>query len=147
MAQSINEIQDGIIEEFSVFEDINDKIQYLIDLGNDLETMDESARTAGNLIEGCQASVWLDASLRDGRVYYSADSNAIITKGMISLLLKVFNGHTPQEILSADLYFVDRVGLRAMLNPTRANGLHAMIKQIRLYALAFDAKQKQSKPE
>lgn len=139
---SVNDIQDEIIDEFSVFEDTQDKTQYLIDIGNDLPDMDPALKTAQNLIEGCQASVWLDARMEDGKIYFTADSNAIITKGMISLLTRVLSGRTPQEILDADLYFIDRIGMKGMLGMTRSNGLAAMVKQIKLYALAFDYKAK-----
>ena len=130
----MDSIQDEIIEEFSVFDDWLDKYDYLIGLS---ETLPAIARY---LIEGCQSRVWVDAKLEDGRVYYAADSDAIITKGIIALLIRVLNGRTPQEILDTELYFIDAIGLAANLSPTRANGLAAMVKQMRLYALAFQAK-------
>ena len=132
----MDSIQDEIIEEFSVFDDWLDKYDYLIGLS---ETPPEH-RTERSLIEGCQSRVWVDAKLEDGRVYYAADSDAIITKGIIALLIRVLNGRTPQEILDTELYFIDAIGLAANLSPTRANGLAAMVKQMRLYALAFQAK-------
>ena len=137
-----DKIQDEIIDEFSAFDDWLDRYDMLIELGNDLPSINTAHRDEQHLIEGCQSRVWVDAELRDGRVYYSADSDAIITKGIISLLIRVLNGRTPQEILDTDLYFIDRIGLRANLSPTRSNGLVAMIKQMRLYALAFAEEQK-----
>ena len=135
--ESINETQDRIIEEFSMFDEWLDKYEYLIELGNSLSGIDPIHRDEQHLIEGCQSRVWIDAREENGMLYFSADSDAIITKGIISLLIRVFNGHTPQEILDADLYFIDRIGLRENLSPTRSNGLLAMVKQMRLYALAF----------
>ena len=137
---SINEIQDAIIDEFSVFDDWLDKYDYLIELGRELPPIDEKHRNDQYVIKGCQSRVWVDAELRDGRIYYTADSDAIITKGIIALLIRVLNGQTPDDILSADLYFIDRIGLKENLSPTRANGLLAMIKQMRLYALAYKSK-------
>lgn len=130
-------VQEQIIEEFSLFDEWLDKYNYLIDLGNALPPINPAHRTDNYVIKGCQSRVWVDARMEDGRVYFSADSDAIITKGIISLLIKVLNGRTPQEILDTDLYFIERIGLRENLSPTRANGLLAMIKQMRLYALAF----------
>lgn len=135
--ESINEVQDAIIEEFSVFDEWLDKYELLIDLGNNLPAIDAAHRDEQHLIEGCQSRVWLDAELKEGKIYYSADSDAIITKGIIALLIRVLNGRAPQEILDADLYFIDRIGLKENLSPTRSNGLLAMMKQMRLYALAF----------
>lgn len=135
--ESINAVQDEIIGEFSVFGEWLDKYDYLIELGNGLPAIDSAHRDEQHLIEGCQSRVWLDAELRDGRIYFSADSDAIITKGIIALLIRVLNGHTPKEVLDADLYFIDRIGLRENLSPTRSNGLLAMVKQMRLYALAY----------
>lgn len=137
---TINEIQDSIIEEFSVFDQWLDKYDYLIELADGLPAIDPAKRNDQHLIEGCQSRVWVDARLEDGKVYYSADSDAIITKGIVALLIRVLNGHTPQEILDADLYFIDRIGLKENLSPTRSNGLVSMIKQMRLYALAFASK-------
>lgn len=136
----MDSIQDEIIEEFSVFDDWLDKYAYLIGLSETLPAIAPEHRTERYLIEGCQSRVWVDAKLEDGRVYYAADSDAIITKGIIALLIRVLNGRTPQEILDTELYFIDAIGLAANLSPTRANGLAAMVKQMRLYALAFQAK-------
>ena len=135
-----DKIQDEIIEEFSVFDDWLDKYDYLIQLSDTLPPMDEKYRTERYIIEGCQSRVWVAAELRDGRVWYSADSDAIITKGIVALLTRVLNGRTPQEILDTELYFIDRTGLSENLSPTRSNGLLAMIKQMRMYALAYSAK-------
>lgn len=135
----MDKIQEEIIEEFSVFDDWLDKYDYLIGLSETLPPIAPEHRTEQYLIQGCQSRVWVDARLENGRVYYSADSDAIITKGIIALLIRVLNGRTPKEILDTELYFVDRIGLSANLSPTRANGLVAMIKQMRLYALAFEA--------
>ena len=138
---TINEAQDEVIEEFADFTDWMDKYQLLIDLGNSQEPLDERYKTEGNLIDGCQSRVWLQADWRDGAIYFSAESDALIVKGIIALLIRVLSGHTPDEILAADLYFIDRIGLKDHLSPTRSNGLLAMIKQMRVYALAFKAKQ------
>ncbi|HOK61303.1 SufE family protein [Tenuifilum osseticum] len=137
---SINEIQDAIVEEFSVFDDWMDRYQQLIEYGKDLPPIDERKRTEQYLIQGCQSKVWLDAELRDGKIYFTADSDAIITKGIVALLIKVLSGRTPDEILNAELYFIDKIGLKENLSPTRSNGLVAMVKQMRMYALAFKAK-------
>lgn len=131
-------VQEQIIEEFSMMDEWLDKYDHLIALGNELPPIDPAHRTDNYVIEGCQSRVWVDAKLEDGKVYYSADSDAIITKGIISLLIRVLNGRTPREILDTELYFIDRIGLKENLSPTRANGLLAMVKQMRLYALAFD---------
>lgn len=139
---TIDEIQDEIIDEFSEVDDWMDRYAMIIDLGNQLPAIDTQYKTPEHLIEGCQSRVWLNAEDRDGKVFYTADSDAIIVKGIISLLIKVFSGHTPQEILSADPYFIDRIGLAENLSPTRSNGLLSMVKQMRLYALAFDAQEK-----
>ena len=136
----MDSIQEDIIEEFSVFDDWLDKYDYLIGLSETLPPISPEHRTGQYLIEGCQSRVWVDARLEDGKVYYAADSDAIITKGIIALLIRVLNGRTPQEILDTQLYFIDAIGLSANLSPTRANGLVSMIKQMRLYALAFQAK-------
>ena len=138
---TINEIQDEIIEEFSGFDDWMDKYQLLIDLGNDLEPLDEKYKTEQNLIDGCQSRVWLVADFSDSIINYQAESDALIVKGIVSLLIRVLSGHTPQEILDADLYFIEEIGLKEHLSPTRSNGLVAMVKQMRLYALAFSKKQ------
>jgi len=138
---TINEAQDEVIAEFADLTDWMDKYQLLIDLGNEQEPLDERYKTEGNLIDGCQSRVWLQADWRDGAIYFSAESDALIVKGIIALLIRVLSGHTPDEILAADLYFIDRIGLKDHLSPTRSNGLLAMIKQMRVYALAFKAKQ------
>lgn len=135
---TINEKQDELIDELSGLDDWMDRYSYIIDLGNQLPAIDESLKTPSHLIEGCQSRVWLDARLSpEGKVEFTADSDAIIVKGIISMLIDVLNGHTPQEILDADLYFIDRIGLSEHLSPTRSNGLLAMVKQMRLYATAF----------
>lgn len=138
--KSIDEIQDEIIDEFSVFDDWMDKYALLIDLGNSLPPIEEKYKTNENLIEGCQSRVWLQADYRDGRIWFEAESDAIIVKGIVSLLVRVLSGRTPDEILNADLYFIDRIGLTEHLSPTRSNGLVAMVKQMRMYALAFKVK-------
>ena len=134
---TLTEVQDQIIDEFSVFDEWLDKYDNLIDLSKELPVIDEKHRTDQYVIKGCQSRVWVDAHMEDSKIYFSADSDAIITKGIIALLIRVLNGRTPQEILDCDLYFIDRIGLRENLSPTRANGLLAMIKQMKLYALAF----------
>ncbi len=134
---TINEIQDEVIAEFSDFTDWMDKYQLLIDLGNELTPLDERYKNEDNLINGCQSRVWIKADYLDGKVLFTAESDALIVKGLIALLLRVLSGHTPQEILNADLYFIDEIGLRDHLSPTRSNGLLAMVKQIRVYALAY----------
>ena len=138
---TINEAQDEIIGEFSVFDEWLDKYEYLIELSGSLPAIGEEHRNEQFLIRGCQSRVWVDAELRDGKIYFTADSDAIITKGIIALLSRVLSGRTPQEIVDSDLYFIDRIGLRENLSPTRANGLLAMIKQMKLYALAYQNKQ------
>lgn len=137
---TINEIQDSIIEEFGDFEDWLDRYQLLIDLGNEQEPLPEEYKTDNNLIEGCQSRVWLQADFVDGKVLFRAESDALIVKGIVSLLIKVYSGHTPDEIFESEPYFVEAIGLKEHLSPTRSNGLVAMIKQMRLYALAFKAK-------
>ena len=137
---SINEIQDEIIEEFSGLDDWMDKYQLLIDLGNEQTPLDEQYKTESNLIDGCQSRVWLQADYEDGLIHFSAVSDALIVKGIVSLLIRVLSDHTPKEILDAELYFIDEIGLKEHLSPTRSNGLLAMIKQIRSYALAFSVK-------
>lgn len=138
---TINEIQDEVIEEFSDLTDWMDKYQLLIDMGNELEPLDDKYKNESNLIDGCQSRVWVQADYVDGKIVFTADSDALIVKGIISLLIRVLSGHTPDEISSADLYFIDRIGLQEHLSPTRSNGLLAMIKQIRFYAVAFKAKE------
>ena len=137
---TINEAQDEIIGEFSVFDEWLDKYEYLIELSGSLPAIGEEHRNEQFLIRGCQSRVWVDAELRDGKIYFTADSDAIITKGIIALLIRVLSGRTPQEIVDSGLYFIDRIGLRENLSPTRANGLLAMIKQMKLYALAYQNK-------
>ena len=137
---TINEIQDEIIDEFSGFDDWMDKYQLLIDLGNEQEPLDEKYKVESNLIDGCQSRVWLQADYVDGKINFTAESDALIVKGIVALLIRVLSGHTPQEILDADLYFIEEIGLKEHLSPTRSNGLLAMVKQMRVYALAFNAK-------
>lgn len=137
---TINEIQDEVVEEFGGLDDWMDKYQLLIDLGSELKPLDARYKTESNLIDGCQSRVWLQADCKDGRLVFAAESDALIVKGIIALLIRVLSSHTPDEILGADLYFIDRIGLRDHLSPTRSNGLLAMVKQIRMYALAFKAK-------
>jgi cysteine desulfuration protein SufE len=138
---TINEIQDEIIEEFSGFDDWMDKYQLLIDLGNEQAPLDDKYKTEQNLIDGCQSRVWLQADYADGVIRFTAESDALIVKGIVALLIRVLSGHTPQEILDADLYFIEEIGLKEHLSPTRSNGLLAMVKQMRMYALAFKAKE------
>ena len=138
---SINRIQDEIIDEFVDIEDWMDRYAYIIDLGNALPAIDEKFKTPQYIIEGCQSRVWLNAELNEeGKIIYTADSDAIIVKGIISLLIQVLSNHIPQEILDADLYFIDKIGLSEHLSPTRSNGLVAMVKQMKVYAFAFKAK-------
>ena len=137
---TINEIQDEIIEEFSGFDDWMDKYQLLIDLGNEQAPLDEKYKTESNLIDGCQSRVWLQCDYSDGLLHFTAESDALIVKGIIALLIRVLSDHTPQEIIDADLYFIDKIGLKAHLSPTRSNGLLAMMKQMKMYALAFKTK-------
>lgn len=139
--KTINELQDEVVEEFSDFDDWMDKYQMLIDLGNDLDTLDDKYKTEQNLIDGCQSRVWVQCDDVDGKLVFTADSDALIVKGIIALLIQVLSGHTPKEILDADLYFIDKIGLRDHLSPTRSNGLLAMVKQIKAYALAYEAKE------
>lgn len=137
---TINEIQDEVIEEFTDFDDWMDKYQMLIDLGNDLGTLDEKYKTEQNLIDGCQSRVWLQCDYVDGKLVFSAESDALIVKGIIALLIRVISGHTPEEIRDADLYFIEKIGLKDHLSPTRSNGLLAMVKQIKAYAVAYSMK-------
>jgi cysteine desulfuration protein SufE len=134
---NINEIQDEIIAEFSDFDDWMDRYQMLIDMGSEQPTLEEKYKTEQNLIDGCQSRVWLQADMVDGKLQFRAESDALIVKGIVALLVRVLSGHTPQEILDADLYFIDRIGLREHLSPTRSNGLGAMLKQMKMYALAY----------
>ena len=139
---TINEIQDQIIDDFSAFDDWMDKYQMLIELGNNLEALDEKFKTPQNLIEGCQSRVWIQADFDESShsIHFTGDSDAVIVKGLVSLILSVFNDQTPDDILAADLYFIEQIGLKEHLSPTRSNGLLAMVKQMRVYALAFKAK-------
>jgi cysteine desulfuration protein SufE len=132
-------VQEEIIEEFAVFDDWMDRYNYLIELAKDLPPIDERHRTDSYLIKGCQSRVWVDAELKEGKMYFTADSDAIITKGIISLLVRVLDGRTPRQVLDTDLYFIEKIGLKENLSPTRANGLVGMIKQMHLYALAYQA--------
>lgn len=141
---TINELQDEIIAEFSELDDwdwMEDRYRMIIDFGNSLPAIDTKYKTPEHLIEGCQSRVWLNAEEEDGKVIFTADSDAIIIKGIIALLIRVLNGHTPEEILNAELYFIDKIGLAEHLSPTRSNGLVAMVKQMRLYAMAFNLRQ------
>jgi cysteine desulfuration protein SufE len=137
---TVQEVEDQIVEEFSIFDDWMDRYNYLIELSKDLPIIDEREKTEQNVIQGCQSRVWVNAEFKDGKVVFTADSDAIITKGIIALLVRVLSGRTPQEILSNELTFIDKIGLKENLSPTRANGLLAMIKQMKLFALAFQAK-------
>ncbi len=134
---TINEAQDEVIEEFNDFTDWMDKYQMLIDLGSELDALDEQHKNDSNLIDGCQSRVWIQCDVKEGRLFFTADSDALIVKGIIALLIQVFSGHTAKEILDADLYFIDRIGLREHLSPTRSNGLLAMVKRIKAYALVY----------
>ena len=135
--KSILSLQEEVIEEFSAFDDWMDKYQMLIDLGNELPSLDAKYKVEENLIEGCQSRVWLQCDLRDGLLEFSADSDALITKGIIALLIRVISGHTPKEIVETDLHFIDAIGLKDHLSPTRSNGLLSMVKQIKAYAVAY----------
>lgn len=138
---TINETQDEIIDEFSALDDWMDRYQLLIDMGSEQEPLDDAYKTEQNLIDGCQSRVWLHAAMEDGKVVFRAESDALIVKGIVTLLIRVLSGHTPQEIAAADLYFIDEIGLREHLSPTRSNGLLAMLRQMKLYAVAFGATQ------
>lgn len=135
---SIESIQEEIVDEFSMFDDWMDRYQYIIDFSKTLPIIDDSLKTEQYKIKGCQSSVWLNAEYKDGKVYFTADSDAVITKGIVALLVKVMSGHTPKEIQDAELHFIEDIGLKENLSPTRSNGLLAMIKQIRLFAIAFE---------
>ncbi len=137
---TINELQDKVVEEFSELTDWMDKYQMLIELGNELEPLDEKYKTEKNIIDGCQSRVWLQCDIVDGQLVFTADSDALITKGIIALLIRVISNHTPQEIIDAEFYFIDKIGLRQHLSPTRSNGLLSMVKQIKAYALAYSIK-------
>jgi cysteine desulfuration protein SufE len=139
---TINQLQDNIIEDFSQFDDWMDKYSLLIDLGNSLEPLEEKQKSPQNIIEGCQSRVWLDAEMNDGIITYKGESDAVLVKGLVSLLIQVMSGHTPDEIINTELYFIDKIGLREHLSPTRSNGLLAMVKQMKMFALAYKAKGK-----
>ena len=134
---TINELQDNIIEEFSMFDDWMDKYALLIDLGNSLEPLADKYKTPQNIIEGCQSRVWLNAELRDGIITFQGESDAVLVKGIVSLLINVLSGHSPDEVFNSDLYFIDKIGLKEHLSPTRSNGLVAMVKQMKMFALAY----------
>jgi cysteine desulfuration protein SufE len=140
---SINEVQDKIIEEFAIFDDWMDKYNFIIELSKELPPFKEENKTKQNLINGCQSRVWLNAELTEGKLVFTADSDAIITKGIVALLIRVFSNRTPAEIREADIYFIDRIGLKQNLSPTRSNGLLSMVKQMRMYALAYEVKMNQ----
>ena len=140
--KTINELQDEIIEEFAVFDDWMDKYSLLIDMGRNLEPLDETLKTPDNRIEGCQSNVWLDARMKDDVLIFTADSDAVLVKGIVSVLVQILSGHTPEEVLEAELYCIERIGLKEHLSPTRSNGLLAMVKQMKMYALAFQSKNK-----
>lgn len=137
---TINEIQDELIEEFSFFEDRNEKYEYIIQLGKELPLIKEEYKKDENLIRGCQAKVWLHADFKDGLIHFTADSDAIITKGLVSMVVRVLSGHTPEAIAQSELYFVDKIGLQGILSVTRSNGLLSMIKQMKMYAVALQTK-------
>lgn len=137
---TINDVQNQIVEEFSIFDDWMDRYQQLIDLGSDLKPIEETKRTDQYLIKGCQSKVWVDAEMNNGIITFTADSDAIITKGIVALLIRVLNNRTPKEILDAELYFIDKIGLKENLSPTRSNGLVSMVKQMKMYALAYQSK-------
>ena len=143
--KTIDQIQDEVVDEFSAFDDWMDKYALLIELGNSLSPLDEQFKVESNLIEGCQSRVWLHAEYRDGKVLYQAESDAVIVKGIVSLLIKVLSGHTPREILDTHLYFIEQIGLTEHLSPTRSNGLLAMVKQMRLYAMVFKVQEDEQK--
>ncbi len=137
--QTIHDIQDEIIDDFSIYEDWNDKYEYLIEFGKSLPLLEEQYKTEENRIHGCQSRVWLHAEMKDNKLFFYADSDAIITKGIVGLLVKVLSGHAPKEIAEADLYFIEKIGLKEHLSPTRANGLVSMVKKMRYYAIGYIA--------
>ena len=143
--QTIDQVQEEIVEEFDVFDDWMDKYSLIIEEGNKLEKLDESYKTPNNIIEGCQSRVWLQTDFENGKLYFRAESDAVIVKGLLALVLRIFSGRTPDEIISADLHFLKQIGLTEHLSPTRSNGLLAVIKQIRFYAIAYKAKAEQKK--
>ena len=136
-----DKVQEEIIADFEMFDDPDDRLQYLIDMADECRQIDERHKTEQYLIDGCQSRVWIDAELREGKVYFSTDADALIVKGIAGLLTRALGGRTPEDILATDLYFIDRIGIRAYLSPTRANGLGEMLSQMRRYALAFSVKQ------
>ena len=144
MVTTINDIQEEIVSEFVIFDDWMDRYNYLIELAKDLPVIDAKMKTNEYLIRGCQSKVWLNAELQDGKIHFTADSDAIITKGIISLLIRVLSDRTPKEIMNANLDFIDKIGLRQNLSPTRANGLVSMIKQMKMYAIAYNAKEQKN---
>src|SRR6185437_16969166 len=135
---SINDIQDNIINDFSLFDEWDEKYAYIIELGKKLDPLSEEYKTEKYIIKGCQSQVWLHSYLKDGKVFFEADSDAIITKGLVSLLIKILSGHKPEEIANADLYLLEKIGMKQHLSPTRSNGLASMVKQMKLYAIAFN---------
>lgn len=137
---TIQETQQEIVDEFALFDEWMDKYEHIIELGKDLPLIDEQYKTDENLIKGCQSKVWLHAELKDGKIIFTADSDAIITKGIVGLVISVFSNHSPQEIIDADLFFINQIGLQEHLSPTRSNGLLSMLKQIRMYAVVFNSK-------
>ena len=141
---SINDIQDEIIDEFSLFDDWMDKYEHIIGIGKDVQPMDAAYKTGDNLVKGCQSQVWLHAEMQGDKLHFSADSDAIITKGLVGLMMRALSGHAPDQIMNADLYFVPKIGLQEHLAPTRSNGLVAMIKKMKMYAMAYHAKAQQS---
>lgn len=141
---TINEKQDGIIEDFELFSDWMEKYEYIIQLGKDLPLIDEQYKTDDNLIRGCQSKVWLHPEYKEGKLFFTADSDALITKGLVSMVVNVLSGHTPQEIVDSEVYFIDKIGLKNHLSPTRSNGLLSMLKQIKMYAVAYLSKSLQS---
>ena len=143
--QTIDQVQEEIVEEFAVFDDWMDKYSLIIEEGNKLEKLDKSYKTPNNIIEGCQSRVWLQTDFENGKLYFRAESDAVIVKGLLALVLRIFSGRTPDEIISADLHFLKQIGLTEHLSPTRSNGLLAVIKQIRFYAIAYKAKAEQKK--
>ena len=140
MMKSINEIQEEIIEEFSEFEDWMDKYSLIMDMASSLEPLEDEYKNDGNLIEGCQSRVWLQADFVDGNIIFKGDSDALIVKGIVAMLINTLSGHSPKEILESDLFFIEKIGLKENLSPTRSNGLASMVKQMKLYALAFETK-------
>ena len=140
MMKSINEIQEEIIEEFSGFEDWMDKYSLIMDMASSLEPLEDEYKNDGNLIEGCQSRVWLQADFVDGNIIFKGDSDALIVKGIVAMLINTLSGHSPKEILESDLFFIEKIGLKENLSPTRSNGLASMVKQMKLYALAFETK-------